>query len=157
MFAKLFNVRFLLLLVVLFLLIDSVVFILIGVSYSIHGYKEIIGKIIDPSSPERPGLLLIEGLDVFMVAIVFMIFGLGTARLFIFGETDNKFIPKWLDINNFKELKILIWETILVTLVITSLGDLIKGPRSVESLYFPLIILILTLALFLTKLKDNKT
>ncbi len=105
----------------------------------------------------RQDFNVMNGLDAFMLAIIFMIFGLGIARLFLFDKTPDEQVPLWLRFNDLKGLKVLIWEAILVTLVIFSLHVLLTPEgHSLNSLILPGAILILTLALFLMRREDNR-
>ncbi len=156
MFGKLLLVRYFFVIAVAILLLNAFIFLLVGAVHSIHGFIEFINVGFSPNDESRPGISLLEGLDSFMVSLVFLIFGLGIARLFIFDKMESNLIPKWLNFNDLKGLKILLWETILVTLVILCVSNLIKFPtRSWEALIFPIIILILSLALFLMKGKES--
>ena len=74
----------------------------------------------------KPGLQILKGLDLFLVSIVFMILGLGILKIFVFSHMPFTDLPDWLNIKNFKELKILLWETILVTLVVFSLTGFVS-------------------------------
>jgi len=44
--------------------------------------------------------------------------GFGIARLFLFNKAPGEQVPSWLRFHEMKGLKVLLWETILVTLVI---------------------------------------
>jgi uncharacterized membrane protein YqhA len=104
------------------------------------------------SEEHRPGMYLLKGLELFLVSMVFMIFSLAILRLFIAYGDGDEHLPPWLKIHNFKELKLLLWETIIVTLVVFSLTKM----ASIESLTWtalilPGIILMLTVGLFLMK------
>lgn len=154
---KLFYIRYILVVVVIFLLLSSLAFIGQGVVHNIEGYKLILGITPEPGVDSRPGIYLLEGLDSFMAGIVFMIFAFGIARLFLYDHIEADKLPKWLNIQNFRELKILLWETILVTLVVYTLGDMVQATgASFELLYMPGVILILSLSLFLMRLKEHK-
>jgi uncharacterized membrane protein YqhA len=156
MFNKLLLVRYVFSIAVVFLLLSSFVFLIAGAVHSFHGLVEFVGVGFIPNEETRPGLHLLEGLDAFMIALVFFVFGLGIARLFIFSESESKQIPGWLNVHNLKELKVLLWETILVTLVILCVSNLIKFPALAwESLVLPILILILSLALFLMRGKES--
>jgi uncharacterized membrane protein YqhA len=94
-------------------------------------------------------------LDRFLIAVLFYIFGVGMIKLFmpeLFRETD---LPKWLDIRDIKELKVLLWETVLVTLMVVSVTELVstKGELTWNSLIMPSVIAILSLSLFLMRSK----
>ncbi len=156
MFNKLLKIRNLFIVAVIFILLNSMYFLTQGVLHSIHGYRDAFSHGFTADSTVRPGMSMLEALDSFMVAFVFLIFGLGIAKLFIFNEASDSDLPSWLNIHDFKELKILLWETILVALVIYALGDFVKNPPSSwESLLQPLFILILTIALFFMRDKSH--
>lgn len=129
---------------------------MVGVVHCIHGYNEFVDINFRSSGESRPGLDLMEGLDAFMIALAFLIFGLGITRLFIFDKHHVERVPPWLNIRDLKGLKVLIWETVLVTLVILCVTNLIKFPsRSWDTLTYPILILILTAALFLMRGKES--
>lgn len=156
MFDKLMRLRYLVGIAVIFLLINAFVFVVVGAVHCIHGYIEFVKVAFYPIDGARPGLHLVEGLDAFMLSLLFMIFGLGVARLFIFDKYNVEHIPAWLNIHDLKGLKVLLWETILVTLVILCVTNLIKFPgRSWETLIYPVLILILSAALFLMRGKES--
>jgi len=155
MFDKLLRIRYIFSIAVVFLLLSSLVFLIVGATQSLHGIIEFVSAGFVPNEEIRPGLHMLEGLDSFMISLVFFIFGLGIARLFIFDKAESKLIPGWLNIHNLKELKVLLWETILITLVILCLNSLIKSPAaSWELLVLPILILILSAALFLMRVKE---
>jgi uncharacterized membrane protein YqhA len=155
MLKNLLNIRYLYLLSVLFLLINAIVFVIVGVVQSIQGYYAFITVGFHPKGIDRPGLFLLEALDAFMVSLVFLVFGLGVGRLFVFNKVDESILPAWLNVHNLKELKVLLWETILVTLVILSVTNVVKvPPKSWEDLVFPVFILILALALYFVRKAD---
>lgn len=155
MFKSILNVRYVFLIAVIFTFINSIFFIVGGAIECIHGYK--LFYLYGMSEEHRPGMYLLKGLELFLVSMVFMIFSLAILRLFIaYGEGDEH-LPPWLKIHNFKELKLLLWETIIVTLVVFSLTKM----ASIESLTWnalilPGIILMLTGGLFLMKMSSSK-
>jgi uncharacterized membrane protein YqhA len=155
MFKKILRVRFIILLGVIFTFINSAVFMIAGVVDSIHGYSLFIKHGI--SAEYRPGLHLLNALDMFLVSIVFMIFALGIMKIFTHYHLPEVDLPGWLKISSFKELKILLWETILVTLVVFSLTGLVNTTEKLtwDHLVLPLIILILTASLYLVKKEDK--
>ncbi|MFN8255918.1 MAG: YqhA family protein [Bacteroidales bacterium] len=156
MFQKILGFRYVLIIAVFFLLISSFVFIIAGAVHSFEGIIEFIQVGFVPNENARPGIKLLEGLDAFMVALIFMIFGMGIARLFLFDKDKDLNVPSWLHIHDLKGLKVLLWETILVTLVILSINPIIKKEMvSWEILIYPAFILILSLALFLMKGKEK--
>ena len=156
MIEKILRIRYVFIIAVIFLLLNALVFIVAGVNQCIHGYIAFFNAGFIPGENSRPGIRLVEALDSFMVALVFMIFGFGIGRIFVFPDTGDEHIPRWLQIHNLKELKILLWETILLTMVIFCVGNMITGDtRSWEVLLFPGVILILSFGLFLMRGKEE--
>jgi len=156
MFEFLIKLRYLFSIAVVFLLGNAAFFMIAGTMDCIHGYEAYVSAGFMPAEGSTPGLYLLHGLDSFMVSIVFFVFGMGIARLFIFDNVHNDSIPRWLDINSIKELKVLLWETILVTLVIFCITGIITGPNTDwRVLISPLAILVLSGSLFLVKAQDK--
>ena len=155
MFHYLIKIRFLFILAVIFILGNSCVFLAQGVIRSFHAYSDIIHHGVIPTTESKPGIKMLESLDSFMVAFVFMSFGLGIGKLFIYNGVNDSNLPSWLRISDFRQLKILLWESILLLFVIYTLGDFVEiRPSTWESMVPPLIILILSLALFFMR-KEN--
>ena len=156
MFKKLLRIRYVVLLAILTMFINSVFLIIGGTILSVKGYMEFIQNGFIPSETYKPGIYIMKGLDGFMLAIIFIIFGLGIARLFLFNRISDEEIPSWLRFQDMKGLKVLLWETILVTLVIYCLQVLLTYKQlSLELLIIPGAILLLALALFFVRWKEK--
>jgi uncharacterized membrane protein YqhA len=155
MFRKLLGIRYIILVAVGVLFLNSIFFIVGGTVYSVKGYIEFIRNGFIPSESYNPGLYILKGIDSFMLAIIFIIFGLGIARLFIFNNASEDQIPTWLRFHEMKGLKVLLWETILVTLVIYCIQILLTNKElTIELLIFPGAILLLAIALFFVRWKE---
>ncbi len=120
---------------------------------SIEGYILILqGKV-----HEHVGGHLVESLDGFLLAVVFIIFSIGFGKLFIPDSRVFKNIQiSWLQPKNFMELKHTLWGAILTTLVVTFATFIV---RNVGSLQWQHLIVPLSIALlaFASKmLKDHK-
>ncbi len=156
MFTKIINFRFVFIIAVFFLLLNSLVFLIVGAVRCIHGYTEFVSIGFMPNEESLPGIHLLEGLDFFMYSLVFMIFGFGLGRLFLFQNVPNENLPSWIQINNLMDLKHMLWETILVAMVIFTVTNIAKiEVISWKMLLLPLTILILSFALYLIKDKNN--
>jgi uncharacterized membrane protein YqhA len=100
---------------------------------------------------------LLHAVDIFLVAIVFFVLSLGFFVLFDTGEKPFPVrIPEWLHVRNFTQLKVILWEAILTTLVVSWLANLVEKEINGEntdlySLVIPAGILIIALSLFLLK------
>jgi uncharacterized membrane protein YqhA len=102
----------------------------------------------------KPGVTLIEALDIYLVALVILILGGGIFKLFVGNEDTFKEIPVLANIRSFIELKILLWETLLLMLTIWATLDFaITEPAELhfEYLILPGSVLILAAALRLVK------
>lgn len=156
MFRKLLSIRYIILVAVGILFLNSLFFVVGGTIFSVRGYIEFTKNGFIPNESYNPALYLLKGLDAFMLAIIFMIFGLGIARLFIFNEVSADQIPNWLRFHEMKGLKVLLWETILVTLVIYCLQVLLTHKElSLDLLILPGAILLLAVALFFVRWKEQ--
>lgn len=155
MFEKLLRFRYVMVIVVIIMLVSSLFFLIGGTVMSVKAYIHFFQMGLVPSQDFRAGFSVMNGLDAFMLSIIFMIFGLGIGRLFLFAGTPDEKVPSWLRFHDLKGLKVLVWEAILVTLVIFSLhGLLIPEGHSLNTLILPGAILILTLSLFLMRRKE---
>ena len=156
---KLLRIRYVYVIAVIFTLLNSFFFLISGVLESIHGFQIFFRK-LQTGEKILPGIYFMESLDRFLVAFVFMIFRLGIWKLFYVKNTEDEDLPGWLRIGSFKELKILLWETILVMLVVFTVSMVVntttvKGVTldslGWEALILPIIILILSLSLYLMR------
>jgi uncharacterized membrane protein YqhA len=88
----------------------------VGVYKTIHAYSILYFDGI----AGKPGLEIVESLDLFLVALVFLILSLGFMKLF-YPEFSgfNKITLPWLKVEDFFQLKHLTWNAILLTLLIT--------------------------------------
>jgi len=129
--------------------INAIFFVSVGIFRTGEGFYLLYKNL---SSPEwqYPGKHIAESLDAFMLALLFMIFGFGIYRLFIRHEEDDDRFPKWLQVKSISDLKFLLWETILVTLIVfTVLNFAGKETLTIEALIGPGAVLLLSLAYFL--------
>lgn len=126
MISRILHSRFLVFIIVIFTVVNAVAFVVLGVLLSIEGIQEIFHR---GEGHIHPELLLLESLDVFLVALVFLIFAMGIYVLFLRRKQDGEkevSLPSWLEIEDITELKILLWETVLVSLVVYFIGSVIK-------------------------------
>lgn len=159
--GKLLRIRYLYLVAVIFTFLDSIFFLASGVMESVHGFQIFFRK-LRTGEPILIGIYFMEALDRFLIAFVFMIFSLGILKLFFVKKEYTEELPDWLKIESFKDLKVLLWETIMVTLVVFTISLVVnsttaKEPGSImqslnwEDLVLPVIILVLSLSLYLMR------
>ncbi|MCC7501514.1 MAG: YqhA family protein [Flavobacteriales bacterium] len=132
------------------LLIDSIILVVLGVKSTWHGFH----NLLDPSIP-HPMMPAFEAVDQFFMALVLFIMAIGLVQLFI-GEIPfmKPASLHWLKIDSFMALKVLLWDTLLVTMLMFFLTQLVNTPVLDWSvLILPTAILMLTLCSFLLKQK----
>ncbi len=156
MFALLLKFRYLAVVMVILSLLHAM-------AYLVHGRADRHSTptrtcSTSPARPprSRPGLELLHSLDFVFVSLVLIVLGLGIAKLFLLApdSTAHAGLPAWLRIESIGELKVLLWETILTTLLIAGLSELIAGLFATLDwtiLLTPIAILILALSLFFMK------
>ncbi|KAA9332635.1 YqhA family protein [Adhaeribacter soli] len=153
---NLLRLRYIYIIAVIFAFLDSIFFLISGVIESIHGFMVFFRKLMT-GEKILIGVYFMEALDRFLIAFVFMIFSLGIYKLFFVKEHSSVDLPGWLQIENLKELKVLLWETIMVTLVVYTISLVVnttadKGAvmesLSWNALILPVIILILSVSLY---------
>jgi uncharacterized membrane protein YqhA len=155
MLQRLLRIRYIIIVAVGILFLNSIFFVIGGTVLSVKGYIEFTQNGFALSETYNPGMYILKGLDAFMLAIIFMIFGLGIARLFLFNNASDEQIPSWLRFHEIKGLKVLLWETILVTLVIYCLQVLMTHKElTPDLLILPAAILLLAAALFIVRWKE---
>ncbi len=138
----------------------ALVFIGVGVqSASLGTYGIFKGEIGTETSP---GLKLIESLDLFLIGFLFLIFSIGFSQLFFpkpsrLMRVIDTITPDWLKVKDFTELKLILWDTLLTTLVIKFVSDafLADGVYNWQLTIVPIGILLIALSRFLIKKDKN--
>ena len=100
---------------------------------------------------------LLHAVDFFLIAIVFYVLALGITLLF--HNSDVPFpikLPDWLRIKDFLHLKIILWEAILTTMVVSYIAHLVEkkisgSETSVNDLIVPGAVLVIALSLYFVK------
>jgi uncharacterized membrane protein YqhA len=152
LFEALIKVRYVAVVVVILALLHSLAFLVIGARSALTTYWHVL-----VGTGQRPGLELLHSLDLFLVSLLLMILGLGVAKLFLLpAEAAHRpsHLPSWLDVESFSDLKFLLWETILTTLVVVALTVFtanIGEKLEWTALVMPAAILLLALSLYFMK------
>jgi uncharacterized membrane protein YqhA len=105
---------------------------------------------------------LLQAVDLLLIAIVFFVLSIGIRLLF--KDEDKTMpvkLPEWLRVKNFMQLKVILWEAILTTLVVSYLANLsathIAGAElKVDSLILPGGIFLVSLSLFFLKRSEKE-
>ena len=146
-----------------FIGVIAVLVLAAGIVLTALGAFDLVKVIVDIrlADTEHLGKIIAIGLlsvvDLFLIAIVFFVLALGVMLLFM--DPDKGFpinLPNWLRIKSFIELKVILWEAILTTLVIAFLtglaGKKINGePIDVETLIVPAGIFLISVSLYFLK------
>jgi uncharacterized membrane protein YqhA len=136
--------------------VAGVVLTLLGILDMVMAFSHIR----DTDVHDLPGILavgLLKGVDMFLIAIVFFVFSIGVLILFAAPDTPLPIrLPEWLRLKNFMQLKVILWEAILTTMVISFLAGLAEQrlgghPVTVVHLVIPGCILIISMSLFFLK------
>jgi uncharacterized membrane protein YqhA len=143
---KLFDMKYLGLFVSILFLIGGVFAIFLGVRRIYFAFNQLFLE------NGNPGHYIIKAVDTLLFALVILILSGGIYKLFV-GDTEtfrnNVVLSK---LNNFKDLKVLLWETLLLTLTVwAALSYFHDEELQWVQLILPLSILILALALRVLK------
>ncbi len=145
--SRLFSMKFLAFIVALVLLIIGVLVIALSVS-------TIVKTLVEYFQHENvhPGAHLIESVDTLLFSLVILLLSGGIYKLFVGDSNTFKHISVLSKIKNFKDLKVLLWETILLMLTVSAALDFFLDDNyTYEYLILPAGILLLTLALRIMK------
>ena len=153
MFEQLLKVRYIAVIIVILAVLHAAAFLILGTKVAIQAYAHVI--VGGGSTESRPGLELLHSLDFLFVSLVLMVLALGIAKLFLLGpNVEESGLPVWLRLHSISELKVLLWETVLTTLLIASLPGLVAGllgNLDWRVLVTPSAILVLALSLYFMK------
>jgi uncharacterized membrane protein YqhA len=156
MFEHLLKLRYLAVVMVIVSTLDAIAYLVMGIRIAFHAYAHVLDEVTSPSPGNRPGIELLHSLDFVFVSLVLIVLALGIAKLFLLAPDSKAHagLPAWLRIDGISELKVLLWETILTTLLIAGLSELVAGlfgRLDWTILLTPIAILILALSLFFMK------
>lgn len=129
--TMLYGLRYLSLLAVIGAAVSSVVLFIQGIVLVYWGLHDYFSKIFDPNLPSsEQGELyehlfqeIVSSVDVFLFALVLIIFGVGVYELFVSKidpverQVDNR--PSWLQINSVDDLKSSLGKVILMVLIVS--------------------------------------
>jgi len=154
MMRLLLQLRWLAVAIALFSALNAVAMLVVGVARALSAYLVILEG--PPwTGDHRPGAMLAESIDAFLIAMVFVVFSIGTTTLFLVrNEQALEAIPAWMRVHDLAELKFLVWEAILAALVVASVAGefgAVGEERSWTMLVLPIATLILAAGLFLTR------
>jgi uncharacterized membrane protein YqhA len=159
MLKRVLKLRYIYLIIVVFNLLNSIACLAIGVHKSIKGYKAMIQGFTNEETWTNPGIILVDSLDTFLISLVFLIFAFGVYKIFIRDNTQEMDLPKWLDVKSLIDLKMLLWETFIIILLVFSVSVVIENIHNLSwtLLIIPAIVFLLTVGLAILRfdLKKN--
>ncbi len=138
-------------LICVILIVNAIALVVRGTLMTVHAYM----NLGDPTI-ERPLLPALEAVDLFFMALAFFITAIGLAQLFV-GDLEivKSLSFKWLRIENFIQLKLLLWDTFLVTLLVIFMTRVFSAEHlDWSTLILPAAIVLLTFSSFLLKRKE---
>lgn len=142
--------RVIILIICVFTFLNALVFVGISVFRSFEAYVLFFNQNVEA----RPGVELAEALDGFLLAVVFIVFAIGIGKLFI---PDLRLLERiqisWLNPQSFSELKSILWEAVLTTLVVLFAAVVVRNMDNItwELLIIPASILLISVALKMMK------
>jgi uncharacterized membrane protein YqhA len=129
-FEHLLKIRYIAVVVVGLAVLHALAFLVMGAKTAAKAYWQIWTGAAG-GAQVRPGLELMHSLDLLLLSLVLVILALGVAKLFLLRPSTavdaRSALPDWLHIESFRDLKVLLWETILAVLLIISLSSLTAG------------------------------
>jgi uncharacterized membrane protein YqhA len=159
MFRHLLRIRYLAAAVALVFAVHAGGFLVLGVLRAVQAYHRVLQwESLQEKDP--PGVHIAESVDALLFSLVLLVLSFGTAGLFltVTDEQRKQNLPEWMRIKSLTELKLLLWEAILATLVVAAASGIIAALPRLEwsHLVLPIAILVLSVSYFLLKRTEPK-
>lgn len=141
---RIFKVKYLALIVSILLMISGVLAIVLGAIRLVESILVMLGI-----HEGKAGIYLIESVDTLLFSLVILVLSGGIFKLFVGDENTLSENIVFSKIKTFMDLKVLLWETLLLTLTVwCALGFFINTEsQNYEQLILPVSIVLLALAL----------
>jgi uncharacterized membrane protein YqhA len=153
--------RFFIIVIALLVFAAGIVFTFLGAYDFVVAFSPLISNEHIVGDQHKTSRLIAVGLlhavDLFLIAIVFFVLSLGINVLFNDPEVPFPVkLPEWLRLKNLIQLKAILWEAILTTLVVAYLARMVERsiqsqPMTIYSLVIPGGILLIALSLYFLK------
>jgi hypothetical protein len=149
-FETLFTLKYFALIISLMILLSGFIAVVVG---SMFLFKSVLGLFGLYEGTSQPGIYLIEAVDTYLFSLVILVLGGGIFKLFVGDEDTFKGSAVFSKIKTFMDLKVLLWETLLLTLTVwCALGFFAHpGEFQYEQLILPVTIVLLALVLKLIR------
>ena len=149
---KIFRVKYIAIIINVFIGLNTLGLIGLGIYRTYHAFQEFrhLDRLGQPDY--HPGIEFAEALDIFMIALVFLVFTIGINSLFIrYGDKEFlESIPEWMQVKSFTKLKFLVMEAIIATMFIFFVSEFAKR---VDDLGWDFLVLPISIALLAISLK----
>ena len=139
-----------------FVFVSGLVLTALGVYDFVKIFKY-LGSNAEDNAARLMAVALLHAVDFFLVAIVFFVLSLGIILLFYHVDASHPLkLPEWLKIEDFLQLKVILWEAILTTMVVSHVANLVEkkisgAPTSINDLLIPAAVLVISLSLYFVK------
>lgn len=149
-FESVFTLKYFALIISLMIMLSGFVAIVVGTVFLFKSILELTGLY---EGDGQPGILLIEAVDTYLFSLVILVLGGGIFKLFVGDENTFKGSVVFSKIKTFMDLKVLLWETLLLTLTVWCALGFFAHPTDLqfEQLILPITIVLLALALKLMR------
>ena len=149
-FETLFTLKYFALIISLMIMLSGFIAVVVG---TMRLFKSMIQLSGLHEGDSKPGVHLIEAVDTYLFSLVILVLGGGIFKLFVGNEDTFKGSVVFSKINTFMDLKVLLWETLLLTLTVWCALGFFAHPKDLkyEQLILPVTIVLLALALKLIR------
>ena len=149
-FESVFSLKYFALIISLMIMLSGFIAVVVGTIRLFKSIMEITGL---QQGDGRPGVHLIEAVDTYLFSLVILVLGGGIFKLFVGDEHTFGGSLVFSKIKTFMDLKVLLWETLLLTLTVWCALGFFSHPGDLryEQLILPVTIVLLALALKLMK------
>ena len=149
-FEPVFSLKYFALIISLLIMLSGFIAVIVG---TIRLFKSIIQLAGLNHGDSRPGVHLIEAVDTYLFSLVILVLGGGIFKLFVGDENTFKGSVVFSKIKTFMDLKVLLWETLLLTLTVWCALGFFAYPKDLryEQLILPVTIVLLAFALKLIR------
>ena len=142
--------------IISFILFFSFLNVLAMLAININHAVRIYFHLFDEST-ERPGVGVMEIVDGMLLVLLLLIMNIGFLKLFLPQSKLSKMIDlPWLKISSFSQLKHLLIETILTTLVVIFAATIVKEEGRLQWIHLLIPVSVFLLALTVKFVKDEE-
>ena len=151
--SVLWNFRFVILIVVVFLLFSSLIAFYLGVHSALEAFNRTLQD-NEKLPSEEILVFLISAIDEFLLGIVLIIIALGIYELFISKlHLSKNHAAKWLEFESLEELKAVLTKVIVIILMVFFFKSVVgmKFDTPLSTLYLAIGVILIALANYLTQ------